>query len=89
MKQAQKIDIPVLKDVVVLGKDVPETDEFPPILNELQVKALRQQIEKIVSARLEAVLKKATQQAVKDINTHLDKILPELIKAANTYNKKL
>ena len=86
MKPA-KIDIPVLKDVVVLGKEVPETDEFSPILNELQVKALQQQIEKIVNARLEAALKKATQQAVKDINAHLDKVLPDMIKATNTFNK--
>jgi hypothetical protein len=83
MKQAEKIDLPVLKDVVVPGKDVPVTDELPPVLNEIQAKALQQQIEKIVQARLETALKKATQQAVKDLKTHLSKVLPQLIKAAN------
>jgi hypothetical protein len=83
MKTAKKIELPVLKDVVVKGRDVPETDELPSTLSEIQEKALQQQIEKIVRAKLEPVLNKATKEVVKEIKIHLDKVLPTLIKAAN------
>jgi mRNA-degrading endonuclease toxin of MazEF toxin-antitoxin module len=86
MKTTHTIDLPVLKDVVVLGKDVPSNNELPPVLNELQAKALEQQIEQIIQKRLEVVLKKATAQAMNDIKAHLDKMLPELIQANQKYN---
>ena len=83
MKTANKIDLPILKDVVVPGKDVPTTEELPPILNEIQIKALQQQIEKIVQARIEVALNKAMKGVVTDIKAYLDKVLPKLIKSAN------
>ncbi len=86
MKPVEKLDLPILKDVVILGKDIPITDELPPILSELQAKALQQQIDQIIQARLEIALKKATQQTVKDLKTHLEKVLPELIEAAYKKN---
>jgi len=86
MKPVEKLDLPVLKDVVVPGKDIPITDDIPQILSELQTKALQQQIDQIIQARLEVALKKATQQVVKDLKTHLEKVLPELIKAAYKKN---
>lgn len=76
----KKIDLPVLKDVVVLGKEVPDTNELPPILSEFQLNALQQQIEKIVKTQLEDVLNKATHEAITEIKAHLDDVLPELIK---------
>jgi hypothetical protein len=88
MRTAKKIELPVLEDVVVKGRDVLETDELPPALSEIQVKALQQQIEKIVRAKLEPVLNKATKEVVKEIKIHLDKVLPTLIKAANKSVKK-
>jgi len=83
MKTTKKIELPILKDIVVPGKDVPEVNELPPVLSDIQVKALEQQIEKIVQFKLEAVLKNATKETVKEINTHLDQVLPKLIQAAN------
>ncbi len=83
MKKTKTLDLPLLEDVVVPGNDVPIADEFPPLLSEIEIKALQQQIEKIVKTQLEPVFKKVTKEAVKDIKNHLDKVLPELIKAAN------
>jgi hypothetical protein len=79
MKRTQIVDVPVLNDVVVPGKEVPVTDELPPVLSELQLKALQQQIEKIIQTQLEATLKKVSQDTVKKINAHLDKVLPKLL----------
>lgn len=79
MKRTQIVDVPVLKDVVVPGKEVPLTDELPPVLSDLQIKALQQQIEKIIQTQLEASLKKVSQETVKKINAHLDKVLPKLL----------
>jgi hypothetical protein len=78
MKSASKIELPVLNDIVIPGKNVPPTDELPPVLDEIQVQALQQQIDKIVESRL----KKATEQAVKDIQDHLDKVIPKFIEMA-------
>jgi hypothetical protein len=83
MKPSSKIDLPVLKDVVVPGKEVPATEELPAVLDEIQVKTLQQQIDNIIQTQLEASIKKATEQAIKDIQAHLDEALPKLIKAAN------
>ena len=79
MKRTQAVNLPVLKDVVVPGKEIPLTDELPPVLSELQIKALQQQIEKIIQTQLEATLKKVSQDTVKKINAHLDKVLPKLL----------
>ena len=79
MKRVKKIELPVLEDVVIPGKEVPESKELPPILTELQEKALRQQIEKIIREQLEMVLNKVAQRAIKEINVHLDKVLPEIL----------
>jgi len=88
MKTTKKIELPILKDIVVPGKDVPEVNELPPVLSDIQVKALEQQIEKIVQFKLEAVLKNATKETVKEINTHLDQVLPKLIQAANKRQRR-
>ena len=79
MKRTQVVDLPVLKDVVVPGKEMPLTDELPPVLSELQIKALQQQIEKIIQTQLETTLKKVSQDTIKKINAHLDKVLPKLL----------
>ncbi|MCK5523454.1 MAG: hypothetical protein KAI83_10010 [Thiomargarita sp.] len=83
MKPAKKVELPVLKDIVVPGKEVPEKGEFPPVLDNFQVKALEQQIEKIVRKKLETVLNRATKETVTEIKKHIDKVLPTLIKEAN------
>ncbi len=82
MKTVNKIDLPVLKDVIVQGKNIPKTEELPLMLDEMQTQALQQQIEKIIQTRLEVVLEKATQEAITDVKAYLDKVLPELIKNA-------
>lgn len=82
-KLAQKTDVPILKDVVVPGKTTSGKKALPPVaLSEVQLNILHQQIEEIIQQRLEAVLTKATHEAVKDIKTYLDKVLPEFIKTA-------
>lgn len=79
MKRTPVVDLPVLKDVVVPGKKLPLTDELPPVLSELQIKALQQQIETIIQTQLEITLKKISQDTINKINTHLDKVLPKLL----------
>ncbi|MDM8565058.1 hypothetical protein QUF74_05340 [Candidatus Halobeggiatoa sp. HSG11] len=82
MKKSKTLELPILNDVVIPGKDVEEQDEFPSILNELEIKALQKQIDKIVKRQLEATLNKAINEASNDIKKHLDKVLPNLIKTA-------
>jgi hypothetical protein len=82
MSKSKKMAVPVLEDVVVLGKEMPPS-ELPGGLDELQMQALQQQIERIVHAQLDAVLNKTSQHVVKEIKTYLDKELPKLIKAAS------
>ncbi len=88
MKKSKTIQLPVLKDVVVPGKDVKEKDEFSSILNEIEIKALQKQIDKIVKQQLEASLNKAIKEVTVDIKKHLDKVLPSLIKIAKKQNKE-
>lgn len=76
-----KKNVPVLEDVVVLGKETAHS-ELPGGLDELQLQALQQQIERIVQTQLDAVLNKTSQQVVKEIKAHLDRELPKLIKTA-------
>ncbi len=77
-----KIDLPVLKDVIVHGKNVQKTNELSLILDDLQTQALQQQIEKIIQTRLEEVLEKASQEVITEIKAYLDNVLPKLIKSA-------
>ncbi|OQW95471.1 MAG: hypothetical protein BWK79_02405 [Beggiatoa sp. IS2] len=79
MKASNKTKVPTLDDVVIPGKEVSEINESSPVLSEVELTALGQQIEKLVQARLQSVFDKAMQQAMTEIKTHLDKKLPELI----------
>lgn len=81
MSKPKKINVPVLEDIVVLGKELPDTT-LPPVLNELQVRALQQQIETIIQSQLDTLLHKASQQIVTDLKSYLDKELPKLIETA-------
>lgn len=83
MKKTQILDLPVLKDVVVPGKEIPLTDELPPGLDERQLKTLQQQIEKIIQTQFDEILNKVSQETVKKINAHLDKVLPQLLEQMN------
>ncbi len=82
MKKSKTVKLPVLDDVVVPGKDVKENEDFLSILNEVEVKALRKQIDKIIKQQLEAHLNKVIKETTVDIKKHLDKVLPGIIKAA-------
>jgi hypothetical protein len=82
MSKSKPIAVPVLEDIVVLGKDVTEIHTLPPVLNALQVQALRQQIETILQSQLDARLQQASQQVVTELKAYLDKELPKLIEAA-------
>jgi len=88
MKKSKTIQLPVLKDVVIPGKDVKEKDEFPSILNEVEVKELQKQIDKIVKQQLEASLNKAIKEVTIDLKKYLDKVLPGLIKTAKKRSKE-
>lgn len=83
-KKSNKIDVPVLKDVVQPGKDLPknEMEQLPPALSEIQLQSLNRQIEKIVHTHLQAVFKEISQKLAGDIKAHLDKQMPELVKLA-------
>ncbi|BAP55606.1 hypothetical protein THII_1309 [Thioploca ingrica] len=83
MKKTQILDLPVLKDVVVPGKEIPLTDELSPGLDERQLKTLQQQIEKIIQTQFDEILKKVSQDTIKKINAHLDKVLPKLLEHMN------
>lgn len=85
---SKKIEIPLLKEVVVLGEKTTHQQELPPVLTEIQLKALHQQIETIVEERLQAILKKATQEVVVDIKAHLDTVLPKFISTVQQTHKK-
>lgn len=83
-KKSNKIDVPVLKDVVQPGKELPknEMEQLPPALSEIQLQSLNRQIEKIVQTHLQAVFKEMSQKLTNDIKAHLDKQIPELAKLA-------
>lgn len=91
-KKNPVLDLPILKDVVVPGKEIPVSEESSSVLSDRQLKALQQQIEKIIQTQLEETLKKVSQDTVKKINAYLDKVLPKLLKemtqvASNENNK--
>ncbi|NJO17228.1 MAG: hypothetical protein HC877_16235 [Thioploca sp.] len=79
-KKKPVLDLPILKDVVVPGKEIPISEEPSSVLSDLQLKALQQQIGKIIQTQLEETLKKVSQDTVRKINAHLDKVLPKLLK---------
>ncbi len=74
------LDLPLLKDIVVPGKEISVSEEPSSVLSDRQLKALQQQIEKIIQSQLEETLKKVSQDTVRKINAHLDKVLPKLLK---------
>jgi hypothetical protein len=89
MKDAsKKVEIPLLKEVVVLGEKTGNQQALPPVLTEIQLKALHQQIETIIEEQLQTVLKKATQEVMVDIKTYLDTVLPKIINTAQQTHKK-
>jgi hypothetical protein len=87
-KKSSELDIPTLKDVIVPGKEVTETEELPPVLNELLLQGLSKQIEKIVQTQLQATMQKASQMVLKELQAYLDKRLPELLQAAINLKKR-
>jgi hypothetical protein len=79
-KDVQKTKkVPTLDDVVVPGKAVSDLSELPPLLNEEQLKALEQQLEKLLQARLQPIFDQAMQQVITEIKTHLSEKLSEII----------
>jgi hypothetical protein len=78
----KKFEVPVLKDIVVPGKNLPVKTTSSPMLSEVQMNVLQQQIEEIIEKRFQKVLNKATQDALTDIKAYLEKALPKLINAA-------
>jgi len=82
MPESERIVVPVLQDIVVKGKEITNTGDLPDILTEIQVKALQQQIDKIIRSRFQKALDKAMQEATQDIKSYLDKELPKMVKTA-------
>jgi len=83
-KKTQKIDLPILKDVVQPGKNLPEDEmeQLPPALSEVQLQSLNRQIEKIVQTCLQAAFKEISNELASEIKAHLDKKMPELARLA-------
>ncbi len=88
MKKSKTVKLPILDDVVVPGKDIEEKEDFLSILNEVEVKELQKQIDKIIKQQLEVHLNKAVKETTVDIKKHLDKVLPGIIKAAKKRSKE-
>jgi len=61
MKTVNKIDLPVLKDVVKRGKKVPNPTEIS--YNELQTQAFKQQLKQIIQACLETVIQEVVVES--------------------------
>lgn len=83
MKKGKTVEVPVLRDIVVAGKEIPPNEVISPVLSDVQIRALEQKIEEIIQARLQKVLEKATQAATADIKTYLSEVLPVFLKEAN------
>jgi len=82
MPESERIVVPVLQDIVVKGKEITNTGDLPDILTEIQVKALQQQIDKIIRSRFQKALDKAMQEATQEVKKYLDKELPKMVKTA-------
>ena len=78
-RKINKMSLPILDDVIEEGSNNPELGELPTALSEMQKKALEQEIEKILEQRFQALFDKTAQKAIKDIKTHLDKVLPKML----------
>jgi hypothetical protein len=91
-KTSKTVDIPILEEVVVPGNSdfstEAEDDDAPLRFTAEQQLSLEQQIENIVQARLQAVLNKAIQAAVKDIKVYLAKELPQILAAKQQSDKE-
>lgn len=85
MKKGKTVEVPVLRDIVVTGKEIPAAKDAL-VLSDVQIRALEQRIEEIVQARLQKVLEKALQVAVADVKTYLNEILPVFLKEVNRSN---
>ncbi|MCK5719856.1 MAG: hypothetical protein KAH84_07895 [Thiomargarita sp.] len=69
----------MLDDVVVPGKELTDATELPSVLNDLQAKALQQQIERIIQSKMELALKRLVKETTHEIKVYLDKKLPDLL----------
>ena len=85
-EKSEKLDVPILKDVITPGKKQSSREEVSG-WSEVQLNVLNKQIEEIIQKRLHAVVNKAAEQAVRDIKNYLDKVLPELIKTVQKNNR--
>ncbi|MCP4700257.1 MAG: hypothetical protein GY862_25910 [Gammaproteobacteria bacterium] len=73
--------IPVLEDIVVPGKALPDSTTLPVpvVLTEEQMQRLSQEIEEIVQAHLNKVLQAASKAILKNLKTHIDEVLPDIV----------
>ncbi|OQW95627.1 MAG: hypothetical protein BWK79_01840 [Beggiatoa sp. IS2] len=83
MKKGKTVEVPVLRDIVVAGKEILPNKAVSPVLSDVQIRALEQQIEEIIQARLQKILEKATQAATVDMKTYLNEVLPVFLKELN------
>ncbi|MEK7990181.1 MAG: hypothetical protein VSS52_004190 [Thiotrichaceae bacterium] len=73
----KKDKLPTLKDIVSKGDDaIAESG-----LNEVQIKALNEQLEQIINDRVQAAMAQTSQAVAKDIKNYLNKALPVLVEA--------
>jgi len=73
----KKDKLPTLKDIVSKGDDaIAESG-----LNEVQIKALNEQLEQIINNRIKAAMAQTSQAVAKDIKHYLNKALPVLVEA--------
>lgn len=76
----KELNVPILKDIVVPGREVTASTTITTGLSQVQLTVLQQQLEEIIEQRLQGILNKVTQDVVKDLKVYLNKKLPELIK---------
>jgi len=84
----KKVEVPLLEDVVSPGRDLGKSSSLSTLLTDSQIQSLQQQIDEIVKKRLEIALNKASQEVLKGLKSHLDKVLPDLIKTAQETAKR-
>ncbi len=75
MKKKDKL--PMLKDVVSRADETVTQSG----LNEAQIKALNEELEKIINERVHDAMGQTSQLVVKDIKNYLNKALPVLVDA--------
>jgi len=78
----KELNVPILKDIVVPGREVTAPTPITTGLSQVQLTVLQQQLEEIIEHRLQGILNKVTQDVIKDLKVYLNKKLPELIKEA-------